>query len=402
MVAVNGAEILICGAGIIGLTVARQLLNSGYKDIVLIEKEDALGRHASGRNSGVLHAGVYYTPDTLRAKSCLRGNMLMKEYCKENGLPLFESGKVIVAKNEKEIPILKELFKRATANGARVELIDKQQLNEIEPAAKTCDTALYSYDTAVVDPKAVLKSLYDDLLKTNKVSIIKNTQFKGLKGSTTCMTTNGAIAFGTFINAAGAYSDKVAHAFGVGSQYSLMPFKGIYRKLRPDRASMIRGSIYPVPDIRNPFLGVHFTRAIDGSVYLGPTAIPALGRENYGILKGIDSETVEILRRALVLFSENPKFREVAFTEPKKYLFKYFFEDARVLVKDLMPEDVVPSDKAGIRPQLVDWKTKELVTDFIVVKDGNSVHVLNSISPAFTSSMDFARVIVNNYIKNAA
>ncbi|MBF0567365.1 MAG: L-2-hydroxyglutarate oxidase [Nitrospirae bacterium] len=402
MVAVKGAEILICGAGIIGLTVARQLLKDGYKDIVIIEKEDAPGRHASGRNSGVLHAGVYYMPDTLRAKSCLRGNMLMKEYCRERGLPLFESGKVIVAKNETEIPILKELLKRATANGARVELIDERQLNEIEPAAKTCATALYSYDTAVVDPKAVLMALYDDLLKTGKVTIIKNTQFKGVRGSATCMTTNGAIAFGTFINAAGAYSDKVAHAFGVGSQYSLVPFKGIYRKLRPDSVSMIRGSIYPVPDIRNPFLGVHFTRGIDGSVYLGPTAIPALGRENYGILKGIDSEALEILRRELVLFSENPKFREVAFTEPKKYLFKYFFEDARVLVKDLEPKDVVPSDKAGVRPQLVDWKTKELVTDFIVVKDGNSVHVLNSISPAFTSSMDFARVIVNNYIKNAA
>ncbi|MEO5360873.1 MAG: L-2-hydroxyglutarate oxidase [Nitrospirota bacterium] len=401
MVEVRGAEILICGAGIIGLTVARELIGAGYKDICLIEKEDALGRHASGRNSGVLHAGIYYTPDTLRAKSCLKGNILMKEYCKEHGLPLFASGKVIVAKTEQEIPILKELFKRATANGAKVELIDEKQLNEIEPAAKTCESALYSYDTAVVDPKSVLKSLYDDLLQTGKVTILKNTQFKGIKGSAACMTTKGEITFGTFINAAGAYSDKVAHAFGVGLGFSLVPFKGIYRKLRPERASMIRGSIYPVPDIRNPFLGVHFTRGIDGSVYLGPTAIPALGRENYGILRGVDSEAFEILRRALVLFSENPKFREVAFTEPKKYLFKYFFEDARVLVKDLRPEDVIPTDKAGIRPQLVDWKTKELVTDFMVVKDANSVHVLNSISPAFTSSMDFARFIVNNYINNA-
>ncbi|MBF0459209.1 MAG: L-2-hydroxyglutarate oxidase [Nitrospirae bacterium] len=399
---VEVARILICGAGIIGLTIARELIKAGYGDIVLIEKENAPGKHASGRNSGVLHAGIYYTPNTLRAKSCLKGNMLMKEYCRQRGLPLFESGKVIVAKNEQEIPILKELFKRATANGAKVELIDEQQLNEIEPAAKTCETALYSSDTAVVSPKAVLDSLCDDLIKTGSVKIVKNTEFKGIRGNTTCVTNKGSIEFGTFINAAGAYSDKVAHAFGVGREFSLVPFKGIYRKLRPEKASEIRGSIYPVPDIRNPFLGVHFTRGIDGSVYLGPTAIPALGRENYGILKGVDSEAIEILRRAAVLFSENPKFREVVFTEPKKYLFKYFFEDARVLVKDLKPEDVIPSDKAGIRPQLVDWKTKELVTDFMVVKDGNSVHVLNSISPAFTSSMDFARFIVNNYIKNTA
>ncbi|MBF0516170.1 MAG: L-2-hydroxyglutarate oxidase [Nitrospirae bacterium] len=397
---VEVANVLICGAGIIGLTIARQLVEDGYEAITIIEKEDALGLHASGRNSGVLHAGVYYSPDTLRAKSCLKGNMLMRQYCRQHGLPLFESGKVIVAKNEKEIPILKELFNRATANGARVELIDERQLAEIEPAAVTCETALYSSDTAVVDPKAILKSLYDGLIKTGKVKILKNTEFKGLKGSKNCMTTNGEIEFDTFINAAGAYSDKVAHAFGVGLDISLVPFKGIYRKLRPERAGMIRASIYPVPDIRNPFLGVHFTKGIDGSVYLGPTAIPALGRENYGILKGVDSEAFEIMRRALVLFSENPKFREVAFTEPKKYLFKYFFEDARVLVKDLRPEDVIPTDKAGIRPQLVDWKTKELVTDFLVVKDGSSVHVLNSISPAFTSSMDFARFIVTNYIKN--
>ncbi|MEK7851576.1 MAG: FAD-dependent oxidoreductase, partial [Deltaproteobacteria bacterium] len=197
----------------------------------------------------------------------------------------------------------------------------------------------------------------------------------------------------------GAYSDKVAHAFGVGLNYKAIPFKGIYKKLRPEKSYLVKGNIYPVPDIRNPFLGVHFTRSVKGDVYLGPTAIPALGRENYGILKGIDLEAIDISLREAVLFFVNPKFREVALTEPRKYIFKYFFEDARKLVKELNPEDIIPSDKVGIRPQLVDWDKKELVMDFMVVRDGGSVHILNSISPAFTSSMEFARFVVDKYIR---
>ena len=191
----------------------------------------------------------------------------------------------------------------------------------------------------------------------------------------------------------------MAHAFGVGLNYKAIPFKGIYKKLRPEKSYLVKGNIYPVPDIRNPFLGVHFTRSVKGDVYLGPTAIPALGRENYGILKGLDLEAVDISLREAILFFVNPKFREVALTEPRKYIFNYFFDDARKLVKELNPEDIIPSDKVGIRPQLVDWDKKELVMDFMVVRNGDSVHILNSISPAFTSSMEFARFVVDNYIK---
>lgn len=396
----KNAHILICGGGIIGLTLARELLRRGYGNIVLIEKEGKLGMHASGRNSGVLHAGIYYSSDSLRARSCLKGNFLMKDYCRDKDLPLLETGKVIVAKNESEIETLNELYRRAVKNGAKVELIDERQLQEIEPNAKTYGLALYSEYTAVVDPKKILKSLYDDLLNSKELTLLMNTEFKYLKRSNIAVTNNGEIGFNIFINAAGAYSDKIAHTFGIGANYRLIPFKGIYKKLRRERAGIVKGNIYPVPDIRNPFLGVHYTRSISGDVYLGPTAIPALGRENYGILGGMDLEAIEIMLREATLFFADPKFREVALTEPRKYFFPFFFRDAKRLLKDIKPGYVESSDKIGIRPQLVDWEKKELVMDFRIIKDGNSIHILNAISPAFTSSLDFASFITEEYVNS--
>jgi L-2-hydroxyglutarate oxidase len=394
---IDKAEILIVGAGIIGLTIARELVNAGFGDIVIIEKEPELGRHASGRNSGVLHAGIYYAPDSLKAKSCLNGNRLMRAYCLEKGLPLLESGKVIVTRTPEELPVLDELFRRATANGARVDIIDEKQLAAIEPNARTVERALFSHYTAVVDPKAVLQSLRTDLEGSGRVRLHTDCRLTDIKGSGTAVTSRGEIAFSRFVNAAGAYCDKVARLFGVGEKFRLIPFKGLYRQLRKDAPYTVNGNIYPVPDIRNPFLGVHFTRSVHGDVYLGPTAIPAFGRENYGLLAGIDAEGFGILMEDLVMFLANPQFRSVALTEPKKYIPSFFFRDAARLVKELRPADVAPSSKVGIRPQLVDWETKQLVMDFLVIAGGSSLHILNPISPAFTSSMDLARKIVADH-----
>jgi L-2-hydroxyglutarate oxidase len=391
------ADILIAGAGIIGLTIARELVQAGFGDIVIIEKEPELGRHASGRNSGVLHAGIYYAPDSLKARSCLNGNFLMRAWCRERGLPLAENGKVIVTRTAEELPVLEELHRRATANGAKVELIDERQLAAIEPNARTVEKALFSHYTAVVDPKAVLKSLREELEKSGRVRLYLDCRLTGVKGSTTAETSRGEILFGRFVNATGAYCDKVAGLFGVGGKYRLIPFKGLYRLLREDAPYTVNSNIYPVPDIRNPFLGVHFTRSVHGDVYVGPTAIPAFGRENYGIVSGIDAEALRIAVSDAILFLANPQFRNVALTEPKKYLPGCFFRDAARLVKELAPADVLPSSKVGIRPQLVDWETKQLVMDFIVVADGGSLHVLNPISPAFTSSMDLAQSIVREH-----
>ena len=392
------AEILIVGGGIIGLTIARELLARGRGDVLVLEKEPGLGAHASGRNSGVLHAGIYYAPDSRKARTCLAGNRLMKAFCRSKGLPLLECGKVIVARDASELPALDELHRRATANGARVEMVDPARLAEIEPAARTVERAIHSLETAVVDPKAVLARLRADLEESGRVRILPGVRVLGPGGAASVRTTAGTFGYGMLVNAAGAHCDTVARAFGVGTPYRLIPFKGIYRKLRPGARLKVRGNIYPVPDPRNPFLGVHFTPSVHGDVYLGPTAIPAFGRENYGVLRGADRDGFRIAWEDLVLFFRNAGFRNVALTEPRKYLPAFLHRDAARLVHGFDPADVEAADKVGIRPQLVDWRTKELVMDFLVERAGATVHVLNPISPAFTSSMELARQIVAEHL----
>ncbi|HEY7726787.1 MAG TPA: FAD-dependent oxidoreductase [Anaeromyxobacteraceae bacterium] len=390
------AEVLVVGGGIVGLTVARELALAGRPGVVIVEKEPELGLHASGRNSGVLHAGVYYAPDTLRARSCLDGNRLLRAFCREQGLPLLEGGKVIVAREERELPALEELFRRASANGARVEWLDERQLPDVEPRARTVQRALWSRDTAAVDPKAVLRALRADL-EARGVLLLTGCRFLGLEGPGRARTSLGPVAFARLVNAAGAFCDVVARAFGVGREYRLVPFKGIYRKLRPGASFEVRGNVYPVPDPRNPFLGVHFTRSAQGEVWLGPTAIPALGRENYGILAGAGREAAGIALADLSLFLSNPGFRSVALSEPRKYLARFFHRDAARLVNGYDPSLFVAAEKVGIRPQLVDWRTKALVMDFLVEARDGSVHVLNPISPAFTASMALAKRLVADH-----
>lgn len=391
------AEVLIVGGGIVGLTVARELIKRGYEDIIVIDKEEKLGAHASGRNSGVIHAGVYYTPDSLKAKSCLRGNRLLKDYCSEKGIPVSETGKVIVASGEGDLTCLEELFKRAKANGATVEWIDERQLAEIEPSAKTVERAIFVKETASVDPKAVLRALYQDIENSGRARVILGCAFKRLKESSIAVTSRGEIRFERFINAAGAFSDKIAHEFDLAKNYRILPFKGIYWKLKGDcpRAPVVKGHIYPAPDLRYPFLGVHFSRNIYGEVFVGPTAIPAFGREHYGKIRGIDIEAPLILARNAMLLTADRSFRNMAFKEPLKYFRSVFYRDARRLVKELPIEALAPSSKAGIRPQLIDIYKKKLEMDFIVIREGNSIHVLNPISPAFTASMDLAEKIVS-------
>lgn len=257
-------DVIICGAGIIGLTLCRELLKRTCGTILILEKEPEPARHASGRNSGVLHAGIYYAPDTMKAAYCLEGNRLMKEYCRSNKLPLSEKGKVIVTRNEKEEETLEELHRRALENNTPVRLIDRHELQEIEPKAKTFSRALYSPETAVCSPKKIMTRLAEELQQNKNVTIQFNTVCTGFKSSREIMTNRGNYTCRYFINAAGAFSDRIAHARRLGKDYRLVPFKGTYFQLRDESAGSVRGNIYPVPDIRNPFLGVHFTRGTGG------------------------------------------------------------------------------------------------------------------------------------------
>ncbi len=392
-------DVVVVGGGIVGLTLARELLRTGRSaDVVVLEQEADLGQHASGRNSGVLHAGIYYAPDSAKARTCLAGNKLMRAYCEAEGLPVLAAGKVIVARGEEELPVLEELHRRASANGARVRFVDEKELADLEPMARTVGKALHSLDTAVVDPKAVLRSLRARL-EASGARIVTGCRFARLAAPDVAETTLGRIRFRRVVNSAGAWCDEVARAFGVGGAYRLIPFKGIYRKLRAGASFPVNGNIYPVPDVRNPFLGVHFTRSVHGDVYLGPTAIPALGRANYGLLSGAGGEAFRILAEDARLFVSNPKFRTVALAEPRKYLPAFFHRDAARLVKRYDPSLFVAAEKVGIRPQLVDWRTKELVMDFLVEAKDASVHVLNPVSPAFTSSMELARVVVQEHFR---
>jgi len=394
----NHCQILIVGAGITGLTIARELGQRGVEDIAILEKETTLGLHASGRNSGVLHAGMYYTPDTLKAKYCVDGNRLMKEFCRQKKLTLHETGKVILATGPPQIEALYELKRRADLCGARAYIIDNKKLHELEPYAADSDEALHSPDTAVIKPVEVLQALEAELVESGKVTVYYGTTFRGRAGDNRAETSRGTIKYEKLINAAGAYADHIAHQFGLAKEYRLLPFKGTYKQIAHDRSFLVRSNIYPVPDLRTPFLGIHFTRSADGEVLVGPTAMPAFGRENYGILSGFGQETFSILLRDAVLLFMNPSFRQVARTEPKKYLKRFVFKEARKLMPELKPQDIIESGHVGIRPQLIHWPSKQLVMDFIVLDEADSLHVLNPISPAFTTSLAFARDMADKLI----
>lgn len=386
-------DYLIIGAGITGLTVANELILRGAENICIQEKEDSPGIHASGRNSGVLHAGIYYSPDSLKARYCVEGNKLIKEFCLQNDLSLNVCGKVLVADNPDKHEGLKVIKKRADSNGVNSRLIGKDELKEIEPYAFTYENALYSPDTAVFNPKEIIDALFSKLLSTGKCKIILKSKFIKPVGNNTVLTTEGKFSFKKLINASGAHADRVAAHYGVGKQFRAIPFMGTYMELIREKSYLVNGNIYPVPDIRNPFLGVHITRAIDGTVYIGPTAVPVFGRESYDFFDDLGIESLNILLINMEMFIKNKSFRSNAVSEMKKYFSDFILQETKKLVPAIKKVDLRKSLKKGIRPQLVDIQKKELVMDFSVIKESDTLHVLNAISPAFTSSMAFAKYI---------
>ncbi len=378
-----------------GLAITNELLLRGFDNIIVLEKERNLGAHASGRNSGVLHAGIYYTPDSLKARYCIEGNRLMKDFCRDNGVAISECGKVIVADSEEKFEGLQALQQRARRNGVESYLIDEKELAQIEPHAATVGKAIYSPATSVFDPLGVLNALCLKIEKTGRARVFFDTVFTGRKEDHTALTSAGEIGYGKLINAAGLHADILARQFEVGLRYRAIPFMGSYRELTQKSAYLVRGNIYPVPDPRMPFLGVHYTRSTSGRVFIGPTAVPVLGRESYGFLEDLGLESFRFLYRNASMLISDSGFRANALSEAKKYLGSHFYSEARKLIPGLMPGHLVSSAKTGIRSQLVDWKEKKLVMDYVVSKEENTVHVLNAISPAFTSSMSFAKYVVD-------
>ena len=377
-------KVLIVGAGIIGMTIAYEWQKRNPDDeIVIIDKEPHEAFHASGKNSGILHAGFYYNTDSLKAKLTADGNRLMKRFCNEKNININETGKLVVAKNEEEVKTLKELERRSQANNAGAYLITEEEAKKIDPNAKTYKYALYSPNTASVNPREVCSILRKDL-ENKGVKFVFNMHFEKYKES-----------YDFLINAAGLYADKIAHKFGSGLDYEVIPFKGLYLKYLGD--DKIKTQIYPVPNIKNPFLGVHFTLMADNTIKIGPTAIPAFWRENYtGFERFNFKEMIEILGIEAKMFFKHKWFRDLAFYEMRYYLPKNLINEAKKLVYKLNGD--FKSYPPGIRAQLVDKRDFSLVMDFLVEHKKNQIHILNAVSPAFTASFAFAGYVLDECV----
>lgn len=391
-------DYLVIGAGIIGLNIAKNLKERlPDSKILVIEKEEELAMHSSGRNSGVLHAGFYYTADSLKAKFTKEGNAALKEFCKERGLPVNPCQKVVVAQDESELEGLEELKRRGDVNGVELIWLDEAKLDELYPNVKTHKKALLCPSTATVNPKQVTKE-FGKVCEELGIHIILDCQYVSSTGNKVT-TSKGEFEAKKVINCAGLYADKIANDFGFSKDYVIIPFKGVYLKDH-NNISQLKTNIYPVPNLANPFLGVHFTLTVDNEAKIGPTAIPAFWRENYkGFSNFKAKEFFQVLYFEAKLFLTNAfGFRELAFSEVKKYSFSYLKSLAKGLTKNMDNVGFDQWSTPGIRAQLLDKRNLELVQDFVVEADENSVHVLNAVSPAFTCSIPFANWVVENYV----
>lgn len=388
------ADFLIVGGGVIGINIARSVIRR-WPDarVMVIEKEAFAGAHASGRNSGVLHAGFYYTADSLKARFTREGNLALSNYCVMRKLRINKCGKLVVAQNEKDLNGLDILLSRARSN--RVELYDitVAEAKKIEPKVKTFERALYSPTTSSVDSGEVMLAMVQDAIKEG---VIIHTGVKYIRRYDTGVETSQGIYKAAYVvNASGLYADKIAKDFGFSQDYYLLPFKGLY--LYPDQSSdFLATNIYPIPNLQNPFLGVHFTVTVDGKAKIGPTAIPAFWREQYSLNENfVWREFVEIIARQItLLMSSKFDFRNLAIEELRKYYQPYMAAKAAMLVDGMSPEMFKVWGKPGIRAQLFNQKNGGLEMDFVIEGDRESMHVLNAVSPAFTCSIPFSDFVV--------
>jgi (S)-2-hydroxyglutarate dehydrogenase len=387
-------DFLIIGGGVIGIGLAIALRNR-YRDanVAVIEKEADFGEHASGRNSGVLHAGFYYTADSFKAKFCREGNQRLTAYCKAKNIPINQCGKLVVARNEAELRGLDELQRRGVNNGVPLQMISEEEARRIEPRIRTAGRALFSPTTASVDPRQVVRALVEDA-RTLGITLHTDTRYLGREGQTV-RTSRGTCNAGYVVNAAGLYADKIARDFGFSQDYTIVPFKGLYLK-SSELAGALRTNIYPIPDLQHPFLGVHFTLTATGVIKIGPTAIPAFWREQYTGLGRFDwREFVEIVgREAGLLVNSGFGFAQLAVRELQKYYKPKMVALAAELATGVTIDQYHHWGPPGIRAQLVNLKERRLEMDFRYEGDDRSFHVLNAVSPAFTCSLPFTEHLV--------
>ena len=389
-------NVIVIGGGIVGLAVALEITQRFPRlRLLVLEKEDRVARHQSGHNSGVIHSGVYYKPGSLKARTCVAGAAAMVEFCREHGIRHEVCGKVIVATGQDEIPGLAELHRRGIANGlAGLRLIGPEELREIEPHASGVQ-ALVVPSTGIADYVAVCQK-YAELISARGGTIQISAAVTGIirnQDEVTVETTRGAYSTTALINCAGLFSDRISRMVGDTPSATIIPFRGEYYDLRPERASLVRNLIYPVPDPRFPFLGVHFTRRVDGTIDAGPNAVLALRREGYRHTDISLSDMASTLAFP-GFWRMTGKYWKNGLGEWHRSLSKSAFVKAlQKLLPEIREEDLVPGG-SGVRAQAVK-PDGTLVDDFQFVSSQRILHVLNVVSPAATASLMIGKEIVN-------
>jgi L-2-hydroxyglutarate oxidase LhgO len=393
------SDFLIIGSGVIGLSIGIALLESRPNlKVSIFEKESNLGMHASGRNSGVIHAGFYYSPESLKARFCADGNKELKALCKENNLPLRETGKVVVTSNLNEVGRLETLYRRGLENKIELELLDSSLLGKFEPAARSHGKFLWSPTTAIADPRSVIDYLALKFKKVGGVLITGNeVKLREFNGAVKVFTQNKEIPANYIVNASGVHADQIARSIGVGTEFACLPFKGVYRVSRR-LISSPKTLIYPVPHPINPFLGVHITLTLDGDIKIGPTAMPLFGREQYSATDYVQFREIKDSLKSMLSLLKGKEYDlgEILRDEMPKTLTKFILRDIARIVPGIEEANHWKKLKPGIRSQLVNLETGKLEQDFIVRKSHNSTHILNAVSPGWTSALPFGRWIADS------
>jgi L-2-hydroxyglutarate oxidase LhgO len=391
------ARVGVIGAGIVGLAVARRLteVDDGI-ELTVLDKENQVGIHQTGHNSGVAHAGVYYAPGSLKAKLCRRGIELLKPYCEQRAIAYDECGKLIVARDQDELSRLDEIERRATANGVPgLKRLRPDEMVEVEPHVRGV-SALHSPHTAIVDFPAVARAYADDI-RTAGGGLRLGFEVAGIERRNGEVNVRGAdgeeLAFDRLVVCGGLYSDRLAQMAGEDREPWIVPFRGEYYKLVPERRDMVRGLIYPVPDPAYPFLGVHFTRRVDGGVDIGPNAVLAFKREGYRRTDFSAADLLDVLRSQGFRRLARKHWRMGAQEMWGSLSRRAFISRARDFIPALTARDVEPAP-AGVRAQALD-PDGSLVDDFRISRVGGLVLVRNAPSPAATSSLAIGEYVVD-------
>ena len=396
-------DTVVVGGGILGLATARELLTRRPETrLLLLEQEGELARHQSGHNSGVVHAGLYYAPGSAKARLCREGKVLLERYCAERGIPVHHVGKLVVALTDDELPRFANLETRARENGVEgLEVVGPERIREIEPHAAGIQ-ALWSPRTAIVDFRRVALAYADDVRAAGGL-IETSRRVTGLAeraGEVRVATSSGEVAARQVVACAGLWADRVAASTGDPVKERIVPFRGDYYTLTPDAARLVRGLIYPVPDPRFPFLGVHFTRRIDGAVWAGPNAVLALARTGYRRRDLNLRDLADILRFAGFRKLARRYWRTGLAEQWRDLSKRAFAAELRRYLPELRADQLV-FGPSGVRAQALD-PDGTLVDDFRIGGSGRIVHVRNAPSPAATSSLAIARVLADEVQARAA